>query len=86
MVINDYCEFQIDNTQTDKIMELIASGQKEGAKLVAGGNRIGDNKSNFVEPTLFTDVSEDMRIGKEEVHKTGIKLHIIMCIFVEQTY
>ena len=46
---------------------MIESGTKEGAKLQAGGNRIGDAKSNFVAPTLFTDVTEDMRIAKEEV-------------------
>ena len=68
---------QIDNTQTDKIMELIESGTKEGAKLQAGGNRIGDAKSNFVEPTLFSDVTEDMRIGKEEVGLCNPCLEII---------
>ena len=63
--------FQIDNEQTDKIMELIESGKKQGAKLLAGGNRIGDGKSNFVEPTVFGDVQDSMRIAQEEVRKAN---------------
>lgn len=57
---------QIDDIQMDKILELIESGKKEGAKCLTGGKRKGD-KGYFVEPTVFADVTEDMRIGKEEV-------------------
>merc|ERR1712226_497738 len=57
---------QIDEEQTNKIMELIESGVKEGAKLHCGGKRIGD-KGYFIEPTVFTDVTPDMRIAKEEI-------------------
>ena len=57
----------MDGEQTDKIMELIESGKTQGAKLLAGGKRIGDDKSNFVEPTVFADVQDDMRIAQEEV-------------------
>jgi acyl-CoA reductase-like NAD-dependent aldehyde dehydrogenase len=45
---------------------LIESGKKEGAKLECGGKRLG-TKGFFIEPTIFSDVNEDMRIGKEEV-------------------
>ena len=48
-------------------MEYIESGKKEGAKIVAGGNRIGGKDSNFIEPTVFVDVKDDMRIAREEV-------------------
>ena len=48
-------------------MELIESGKQQGAKLLVGGNRIGDAKSNFVEPTVFADVQDNMRIAQEEV-------------------
>jgi len=58
---------QVDNEQTDKIMELIESGKSQGAKLLTGGKRIGDGKSNFVEPTVFADVQDDMRIAQEEI-------------------
>jgi acyl-CoA reductase-like NAD-dependent aldehyde dehydrogenase len=41
-------------------------GVKEGAKLVVGGKRHGD-KGYFVQPTIFTDVTDDMTIAKEEI-------------------
>ena len=47
-------------------MELIESGKKEGAKVVFGGGK-PDGKGYFVEPTVFSDVSDDMRIATEEV-------------------
>lgn len=57
---------QIDGEQMNKILELIKSGEKDGAKLVAGGKRVGD-KGFFVAPTVFADVNDDMRIAKEEI-------------------
>ena len=50
----------------NKILDLIESGKKEGANLAVGGARIGD-KGYFVEPTVFTDVKDHMRIATEEV-------------------
>ena len=61
-----FCIFQIDETQMNKILELIESGKQEGAKLLCGGNRKGD-KGYFIESTVFADVTDDMRIAKEEV-------------------
>ena len=58
--------WQIDEEQRAKILDLIESGKKEGAKVVAGGGK-PDGKGFFVEPTVFTDVSDDMRIANEEV-------------------
>lgn len=49
-----------------KILELIESGKKEGAKLLCGGGRKGD-KGYFIENTVFSDVTDNMRIAKEEV-------------------
>eukprot|EP00918_Siedleckia_nematoides_P012309 GHVU01026987.1.p1 GENE.GHVU01026987.1~~GHVU01026987.1.p1 ORF type:complete len:473 (+),score=72.03 GHVU01026987.1:160-1419(+) len=57
---------QVDQQQFDKILELIESGKKEGATLQAGGNRHGD-KGFFIQPTVFSDVKDDMRIAKEEI-------------------
>lgn len=57
---------QIDDDQFKKIFELIESGKKEGAKLMCGGQRLGD-KGFFVQPTVFADVKDEMRIAKEEI-------------------
>jgi aldehyde dehydrogenase (NAD+) len=57
---------QIDGDQFKKITHLVSEGQKEGAKLVVGGKRIG-NKGWFFEPTVFTGVQDDMSIAKEEI-------------------
>jgi len=57
---------QIDDTQFDKIVALIESGKKEGAKLMCGGGRWG-SKGYFIQPTVFADVNENMRIAKEEI-------------------
>jgi len=58
---------QIDEEQTDKIMELIESGKKEGARLLCGGKRAAGESKLFVEPTVFADVTDNMRIAKEEI-------------------
>lgn len=52
----------------NKILELIESGKREGAKLVAGGNRhteLGDGY--YIQPTVFADVEDNMRICREEI-------------------
>jgi len=57
---------QIDKDQLTKIVEMIDSGKKEGAKLNCGGERLGD-KGYFVKPTVFSDVKDNMRIAREEI-------------------
>jgi aldehyde dehydrogenase (NAD+) len=57
---------QVDKDQFDKVMGYINTGKKENAKLVAGGNRVGD-KGYFIEPTVFADVKDDMTIAQEEI-------------------
>jgi len=59
----------VSKTQFDKIQDLIQSGIDEGATLVAGGPHRpeGLDKGYFVRPTIFTDVSNNMRIAKEEI-------------------
>lgn len=49
-----------------KILGYVESGKKEGAKLLTGGHRHG-NKGFFVEPTVFADVKDNMKIAKEEI-------------------
>ncbi|XP_069137763.1 aldehyde dehydrogenase, mitochondrial-like [Argopecten irradians] len=57
---------QVDQEQMQKILELVESGKQEGAKLATGGKRVGD-KGYFIEPTVFTDVQDNMRIAREEI-------------------
>lgn len=57
---------QVDEEQMNKILGLIESGKKEGAKLMIGGKRHGD-QGFFVQPTIFSNVSDDMRIAREEI-------------------
>jgi aldehyde dehydrogenase (NAD+) len=59
----------INPRQLDRVLGLIAQGQADGARLVCGGTRgEGDlADGNFVAPTLFTDVSNDMSIAREEI-------------------
>lgn len=49
-----------------KVLGFIESGKKEGAKLQTGGKRLG-NEGYFIEPTVFSDVTDDMSIAKDEV-------------------
>ena len=59
----------VSKVQYDKIINLIQSGIEEGATLAAGGPELpgGLNKGYFIKPTIFTDVTNDMRIAKEEI-------------------
>lgn len=52
--------------QLDKALRYIEAGQGEGARCVAGGNRVHD-QGFFVEPTVFADVKDDMVIAREEI-------------------
>ena len=58
----------VNKAQFDKIQELIQSAIDEGATLVTGGtDRPADlNRGYFIKPTVFADVTPDMRIAKEE--------------------
>ena len=57
---------QVDQTQLERVLGYIESGQREGAKLNCGGGRVGD-KGYFVEPTVFSDVQDSMKIAQEEI-------------------
>jgi aldehyde dehydrogenase (NAD+) len=52
------------------VLDYIAIGQQEGARLVTGGRRLTDGahaRGYFVEPTVFDDVTPTMRIFQEEI-------------------
>ncbi|KAI8988215.1 aldehyde dehydrogenase domain-containing protein [Mycotypha africana] len=57
---------QISKTQFDRIMTYIEKGKEEGATCYMGGNRWG-NEGYYIEPTIFTDVKQDMTIVREEI-------------------
>ncbi len=57
---------QVDQAQFEKILRYIDLGKQQGARLVSGGERFGD-RGFYVQPTLFTDVQDDMAIAKEEI-------------------
>ncbi|ESR64354.1 hypothetical protein CICLE_v10010514mg [Citrus x clementina] len=57
---------QVDKKQFDRILSYIEHGKREGATLLTGGKPIG-KKGYYIEPTIFTNVTEDMLIAKNEI-------------------
>jgi aldehyde dehydrogenase (NAD+) len=59
----------VSQEQMKTVLGFIEAGKSEGAKLVAGGNRASVNggKGFFIEPTIFGDVKNDMKIAQEEI-------------------
>ncbi|QLL32341.1 hypothetical protein HG536_0C05100 [Torulaspora globosa] len=57
---------QTSQMQMEKILKYVQIGTEEGARVVAGGERMGE-KGFFVKPTIFADVKEDMQIVKDEI-------------------
>jgi betaine-aldehyde dehydrogenase len=60
----------VSETHMNRVIEYIELGKREGAKLLCGGHRILEGnleKGYFVEPTIFTNTSPDMRIVQEEI-------------------
>lgn len=57
---------QVDEEQFNKILSLIEEGQKEGAKLECGGKPAA-SKGYFIQPTVFSDVTDNMKIAVEEI-------------------
>ncbi|CDK27551.1 unnamed protein product [Kuraishia capsulata CBS 1993] len=57
---------QVSKMQYEKVLSYIESGKAEGAKLAYGGAKASE-KGYFLNPTVFSDVQEDMKINKEEI-------------------
>src|SRR5205085_5772282 len=57
---------QVSQEQFDRIMGYIDAGQKEGAKLLTGGCRVGE-RGYFIAPTVFDHVKDEMKIAREEI-------------------
>ncbi|KAI1333291.1 aldehyde dehydrogenase [Xylariaceae sp. FL0255] len=59
---------QVTKTQYDRVLSFVESGQSEGATLSLGGKPCPLNgKGFFIEPTIFTNVKDSMKIYREEV-------------------
>jgi acyl-CoA reductase-like NAD-dependent aldehyde dehydrogenase len=56
----------ISQSQLERVSRYVAIGRDEGARLVLGGSRHG-SKGYFHQPTIFTGVSNEMRIAREEI-------------------
>ncbi len=60
----------INEDQLEKVLQYVAIGKKEGAKLLFGGSRLTGKKYDkgfFMQPTVFADVDPEMRIAQEEI-------------------
>ncbi|EGO20009.1 putative 1-pyrroline-5-carboxylate dehydrogenase [Serpula lacrymans var. lacrymans S7.9] len=57
---------QVSKTQFERIMGYISSGKSDGATVHIGGNRIGE-EGYFIQPTIFTDCTSNMKIVREEI-------------------
>jgi aldehyde dehydrogenase (NAD+) len=60
----------VSERQLKRVEDYLHSGRAEGARLVAGGRRAANDNltgGHFVEPTVFADVGDGMRIAREEI-------------------
>ncbi|CAI6351710.1 unnamed protein product [Macrosiphum euphorbiae] len=56
----------VSEEQYNQVLSYIESGKKEGAKLEAGGSKVGDT-GYYVYPTVFSNVTDNMKIAREEI-------------------
>jgi acyl-CoA reductase-like NAD-dependent aldehyde dehydrogenase len=59
----------VSQEQMNTVLSYIEAGKNEGAKLVAGGHRVSldGGKGFFLEPTIFGEVKNEMKIAQEEI-------------------
>jgi aldehyde dehydrogenase (NAD+) len=57
----------VSDVQRERVEGYIATGLREGARLVLGGGRPARERGYFVEPTIFADVDNRMTIAQEEI-------------------
>lgn len=56
----------VSSVQRDTVLEYIKAGKEEGAEILVGGNKI-DGPGYYVEPTVFVNATNDMKISQEEI-------------------
>ncbi len=71
---------QVDKIQYDKVINYIESGKQEGAICEIGGKRWG-TKGFFIEPTIFSHVTDDMEIAKEEIFGPVMQLMKVRIVY-----
>jgi betaine-aldehyde dehydrogenase len=67
----------VSAAQRDRVVDFIASAEREGARLICGGRPPDDpllRNGFYIEPTVFADVTPDMRIAREEIFGPVIAL------------
>jgi aldehyde dehydrogenase (NAD+) len=57
---------QVNQSQFDRVMGYIESGRSDGATLACGGKPAG-GRGYFIQPTVFADVQDEMKIAREEI-------------------
>jgi gamma-glutamyl-gamma-aminobutyraldehyde dehydrogenase len=58
----------VDQLQMGRVLDYIASGREQGARVALGGARVlGETGGFYIEPTVFDDVAPGMRIAREEI-------------------
>ncbi|PWA90821.1 aldehyde/histidinol dehydrogenase [Artemisia annua] len=57
---------QVDKQQYEKVLSYIEHGKRQGATLLTGGKPCGE-KGYYIEPTIFSDVTDDMLIATDEI-------------------
>jgi alpha-ketoglutaric semialdehyde dehydrogenase len=75
----------ISESQLETVVKYVGIGNKEGATLACGGNRLEKGvhaKGFFHEPTIFSDVDPAMRIAREEIF--GPVVSVIPCRSLEE--
>lgn len=75
----------INDRGLNKVLEYIRIGREEGARLHAGGGRVAEGdlgEGFFVEPTVFSGVSPEMRIAQEEIF--GPVVAVMRCSSFEE--
>jgi gamma-glutamyl-gamma-aminobutyraldehyde dehydrogenase len=65
---NTTCGAMVDQQQLDTVLGFIKAGQNEGASLVSGGAQVlAETGGVYVQPTMFSGVTNQMSIAKEEI-------------------
>jgi aldehyde dehydrogenase (NAD+) len=75
----------INETQGQKVLDYIAIGTQEGARLMTGGLRLANGPlahGFFIAPTVFSNVTPDMRIAREEIF--GPAVSVISCASLDE--
>jgi coniferyl-aldehyde dehydrogenase len=75
---------QVDKAQYERVLSYIDHGKREGATLLTGGGRPAScgHKGYYIEPTVFTNVTEDMVIAKEEIFGPVMCLIKFKCVIL----